>query len=393
MSMTDDLILKSKILIVEDDFLGLTVLKEVFKKYGFEHIEEAADGEEALKKVKSFRPDLIILDVIMPKMDGVECCKRIRSDPNPQIANVPILFQTALDGAANKTRFFGAGATDYITKPVDWHEIIARSTVHLERNVMTRHLLDFKVRVAHELETARATQRVLIPNDKTIMEMENDYNLQICHHYQPCSEVGGDFWGMKSLSNDELAIYSVDFSGHGVNAALNAFRLHALMQATIDTSHVPGAYLTHINAILAPLLPTGQFATMFYGIINSKKRIFSYSSAAAPPPVIFHRRNRSFQTLSAGGTLLGIFKESTFDTSKVEFGAGDFLFLYSDALIETRNEEGYMLPIERWVETIQQNLRGNGCREAFSALLADFNTHCVPSLSDDLTLNGYFMND
>ncbi|MEQ1789404.1 MAG: fused response regulator/phosphatase, partial [Rickettsiales bacterium] len=385
-------IYNSKILIVEDNYLGRVVLKEIFKKQGFIHIEEAEDGEEGLRKVNSFRPDLVILDVVMLGMDGVECCKRIRSNPDQKIANVPILFQTALDGTANKTRFFEAGGTDYLTKPVDSNEITARAVVHLERELVVRRLMDFKERVASELDTARATQQVLIPNKKDIEKMEKDYGLQICSHYQPCSEVGGDFWGFKSLSSDELAVYTVDFSGHGVNAALNAFRLHALMQATMDTAHIPGAYLTHLNAILSPLLPTGQFATMFYGIINNKKNTFAYASAASPPPVIFKDQGADFQLLDIGGTLLGAINGTTYNTTEVEFNVNDCLLLYSDALIETADEQDVMPSIEEWVEYIQSSLKAEskGGIKTFEELLAEFSKHYSPRLGDDLTLNTYF---
>ncbi len=393
MSIIKKDILNSRILIIEDDYLGRNVLKEIFKKKGFSNIEEAENGKEGLAKVRSFRPDLVILDVIMPEMDGVECCKLIRKDHDVRIANVPVLFQTSLGGIADKARFFEAGATDYLCKPIDPYEITARAIVHLEREVMLRHLRDFKVRMSHELNTARNTQQILIPDDNEIQEMEKSYNLQICGYYQPCSELGGDFWGFKSLSNEELAVYMIDFSGHGVNAALNVFRLHALMQATMSTAKTPGAYLTHLNAILAPLLPTGQFATMFYGIINRKKKTFSYASAAAPPPALFRKHGKTHQILESTGTVLGAFKETTYQTIETEFDLGDCLLMYSDALIETPNEQGDMLPIEHWIEAFQARLKvdGDGCRESFASLLANFRRHCAPQMIDDLSLNAYYL--
>lgn len=386
-------ILNSRILIVEDDYLGRSVLKEIFKNKGFTQIEEAENGKEALLKANSLKPDLIILDVIMPEMDGVECCKHIRKDPDIRVASVPIIFQTSLSGIADKERFFAAGATDYICKPIDPNEITARAVVHLEREVMNRHLRDFKIRMSHELNTARNTQQILIPDDMEIQEMEKHYKLQICGYYQPSTELGGDFWGFKSLSNDELSIYMVDFSGHGVNAALNVFRLHAVMQATINTAHVPNAYLTNLNAIIAPLLPTGQFATMFYGIINSKKKTLSYASAAAPSPVLFRGNGKSHQLLESTGTVLGALKETSYQMNEIEFNTGDCLLLYSDALIETPGEQGDMLPIEHFIDSFQTRLKvdNDGCRESFASLLANFRQHGSARIIDDLSLNAYFM--
>lgn len=394
MSNAKDNLRHCGILIVEDDYLGRMVLREIFKKQGFTRIEEAENGKEALEKIHLFRPDLVILDVIMPQMDGVECCKRIRQSTDPQIANVPILFQTALDGIAEKVRLFEAGATDYLSKPIDPHEITARAIVHLEREVLTQRLREFNSRIALELDTARHAQQVLIPDDKASQEIAQDYRLRICGHYQPCSELGGDFWGFKSLSSEELAVYMVDFSGHGVNAALNVFRLHALMQAAMDTARVPGAYLSHLNAILAPMLPTGQFATMFYGIINNKRNTLSYASAAAPPPMLFSGQAAAPLLLGSTGTLLGAFRDASYEMAEVPFMPGDCLLLYSDALTETPDAHGAMAPIENWVDFLQPRLKAerDSCLESFAALLTDFQQRYAPHLTDDLTLSAYFRN-
>lgn len=386
-------ILDSRILIIEDDYLGRSMIKGIFRRNGFLNIEEAENGKEGLAKVRNFRPDLIILDVIMPEMDGVECCKRIRGDTDIRITNIPIIFQTSLSGVADKTRFFEAGATDYICKPVDPNEITARAVVHLEREVMNRHLRDFKIRMSHELNTARNTQQILIPSDDDIHGMEKHYKMQICGYYQSSSELGGDFWGFKSLSSDELAVYMVDFSGHGVNAALNVFRLHALMQATVSTAQTPSAYLTHLNAILTPLLPTGQFATMFYGVINQKRKILSYASAAAPSPVLFRQKGKEYQVLESTGTVLGALKETSYKMVEMEFNSTDCLMLYSDALVETLNEHGDMLPVEHWADSFQARFKSDndGCRESFASLLANFRQHCGSQMIDDLSLNMYYM--
>jgi sigma-B regulation protein RsbU (phosphoserine phosphatase) len=385
-------ILNSKILIIEDDYLGRVVLREIFRRQGFIHIEEAENGIEGLTKIQSFRPDLVILDIIMPEMGGMECCKLIRQNSNPQIANVPILVQTALARITDKARMFEVGASDYITKPIDPHEITARAIVHLEREIMTRHLREYNARMAQELDVARITQQVLFPSIPTIQKTEEEYSLKIYGHHQSSSELGGDFWGFRSLSKDEIAIYILDFSGHGVNAALNVFRLHALMQSANDTANNAGAHLTHLNSILTPLLPIGQFATMFYGIINIKNNMLSYASAAAPPPMLFNEQGKTCQMLEAGGTLLGAFKETIYQSTEIPFNANDCLLLYSDALFETVDNKGDIPSIESWAENFQAYLQSekNDCQKAFSALLADFQQIYAPNLNDDLTLNAYF---
>lgn len=385
-------ILNSKILIVEDDYLGLVVLQEIFKKQGFTKIEEAENGRNALEKIQLYKPDIVIMDVIMPEMDGIECCKRIRANPDPEIANVPILVQTALSKSSDKADLFEAGATDYITKPIDSHELVARCVVHLERELLSRRLRDFNARITAELETAHKSQQVLVPSKKLIVATEKNHNVQICERYQPSSELGGDFWGFKSLSENELAVYMGDFSGHGVNAALNVFRLHALMQTAVDIAKNPAHYLTHINSILSPILPSGQFTTMFYGVINNQKNTLTYASAACPPPVVFRKQYGDYQLLANGETLLGAVNGTIYQQTEVEFLAGDMLLIYSDALIETPDENGEMLAIESWADMLQQLIKqeNNGCGKAFDEVLEYFCKKYLPNINDDLTVNAYF---
>lgn len=385
-------ILNCKLLIVEDDYLGRVILKEIFRKQGFTSIEEAENGKEGLEKTLNHVPDLIILDVIMPEMDGIECCKQIRASDNPDIADIPIIFQTALDRLSDKARLFDSGATDYITKPVDPHEITSRVVVHLERAIMTKRLREFNTRVARELEVARMAQQMLIPNQQITRETEKQYGLQICGHYQTSSELGGDFWGFKHISPEELAVYIVDFAGHGVNAALNVFRLHALMQSATENTSAPSEYLGYLNIILSKILPKGQFATMFYGIINRKDRTITYASAASQTAILFNRKNNSSLCLESTGTLLGAFKEASYKTQKTTFNSGDCLLLYSDALLETANSSGKMQTIEELIEKFQYGLRieQKSCKNSFAKLITDFNSEYGKNLNDDLTLTAYY---
>ncbi|HEU5047304.1 MAG TPA: response regulator [Rickettsiales bacterium] len=143
-------ILECRILIVEDDLFSRMIIKKVFQKEGFRNIEEAENGLIGLQKVHSFRPDMVISDIVMPQMDGGEMCRRIRRDSDPVIARIPILIQTALTQPEDKELIFAAGATDYICKPVDAREIITRSVVHLERVAILNRLKNFNDYFVHE---------------------------------------------------------------------------------------------------------------------------------------------------------------------------------------------------------------------------------------------------
>jgi len=383
-------ILQCKILVVEDDLAGRTMLVHTLRKHGFQHIEEAVDGKDGLDKIISFRPDMIIVDIKMPKLDGFEFCRLVRSYSDPVVSHIPILVQTGLTRSSEKADIFAAGASDYVSKPVDPTELVARCIVHLERELMTRELRAFRERVRIELDTAQSTQRVLIPDKESIDKMEKTYNIRALSHFQSCTELGGDFWGIEPLSTEEFALFTVDFSGHGVNAALNVFRLHALMRGALSIATTPGAYLTHLSAILSSMLPTGQFATMFYGVVNTNKNTLSYAAAASPSPVLF-KGDGTHKILDTSGTLLGISKKNIYHTKEVSFESGDCLLLYSDAMLETGDSSGKSWDTEQIIGAFYAGMPASRhYDQGFNWMLDYFKKNFLPNLSDDLTLVACF---
>ena len=135
-----DEIRRCRILIVEDDFVSRAVVKRVFISRGFSNISEAENGKIGLEKIRAEKPDLVITDIKMPVMDGFELCRLIRADSDKAIADVPILVQTGMNQMGDKVPIYQAGATDYLSKPIDPTELLARSIVYLEQAVLMRRV-------------------------------------------------------------------------------------------------------------------------------------------------------------------------------------------------------------------------------------------------------------
>jgi DNA-binding response OmpR family regulator len=185
-------ILSAHILIVEDDFLSRTVLKAMLKKEGFECIDEAENGRIGLEKIQQMPPDIIISDILMPELDGFDLCRHIHANPDPAIARIPILIQTALTQEQDKARIFEAGATDYLTKPLEAREVISRCVLHLERGLILRRL--------------QAFQRYL--SEERGGETISHENLE------------GDFWSFKRLSAAINALLNeIELSHHDLKEA------------------------------------------------------------------------------------------------------------------------------------------------------------------------------
>ena len=379
--------LQCKILILEDDVVLRATISSILKKAGFTEIVEVEDGQKGIKELERFKPDLVITDIKMPIVNGLEFCKYVRDHRDISISSTPILVQTALTESNEKMAVFSAGATDYVSKPIDEKEIIARVNVHLERELMTRTLREFNIRVAQELETAKSTQYLLLPSKDEIESIEKQYKIQLFHHFETCSELGGDFWTSNALSKNEFSISTVDFSGHGLNSALNVFRLHTLMSSILNIGNSPAAYMAHLNTLLEPLIPVGQFATMFYGVVNTESNTLSYSCAASTEPVIV-RKDTSYETLDSSGILLGVSNKASYDIREVPFNPGDCLFLYSDALIETPDSKGEMSSAEELISPFISSIsKGKTQKESFKDLLRSFyNKHLPDHINDDVTL-------
>lgn len=387
-----DSLKNSTILIVDDMQFNLLVIKEAFNSNGFENLILSKDGRDAIEKTKQLKPDLVILDLVMPELDGFEYCKAIRQIP--EFNMLPIIVQTVATAPQQKARAFECGATDFINKPIDKDELIARSLVHLERNKLYFDLKNSSERMAQELNEAKNMQDVLMPSEEQIKLIEEKYSLKLCSYFQTSSELGGDFWGAMPINEDKFALFIVDFAGHGVTAALNIFRLHTLMGEHDELFDNPTKFMSSLNKSLNALLKIGQYATMFYGVVDLKKNRLTYTTAGCPSPLIYNSLTQKVEEISGKGFPLGIYGAATYDEYEIPFEKGSLLFLYSDALIETPDLQGRFLDTSEINKVIADHLTKNAdvignTTKLYENIMNLFNKKYIPYLSDDLTLNIY----
>ncbi|WP_339780827.1 SpoIIE family protein phosphatase [uncultured Thalassospira sp.] len=373
------------ILVADDTMISREIVASYLRAEGFTNLLFARDGNDTLNQVRRNQPDLIILDIIMPGMDGYGVCKNLRSDP--AYADIPIIAQTALEENEGRTRIFQDGATDLILKPLNKSELLARVRIHLEHRILVKQLRAYRDRTQSELVLAHDMQAMLVPRPDYYRAVGRDYGLSISATFQMSSELGGDIWGLAPLDADRLAIYLVDFAGHGIGAALNTFRLHSLMWSEGEDLHNPGSYLEALNLQLKRLLPVGQYATMLYGIIDRKQALFRYACAASTSPIIGKNNGRDFEFLDGSGVPLGITNEARYETRETPFSDDCFLMLYSDALIETTLNDGNMLDPDRLCDVLRNIIMRPGGNGDLASQVTDyFYDHTPRELNDDFTL-------
>ena len=383
--VTDDIlprIYKSSILIVDDNSFNCIFLEKVLYQRGFTNLLSVGSGNQALEVLPEFQPEMVILDIMMPDMDGFECCGRIRS--HPKYHDLPILIQTALVEPHLRVKAFHMGATDLVSKPIYPEELCARVMVHLEKRQSMVTLQQYKERIEVELESARQLQLTILPDSEDLEDARLRGQLDIAAYFQPSSELGGDFWGMKTLSACQTALWLVDFSGHGVTAALNAFRLQAYLKERSTLIANPGEYMTRLNEKLLHLLMRGQFATMFFGIVDTKTNQLLYSCACSPHPIIMRKESGRAEMIDGSGIPLGTGRHS-YASHTVPFHPGDMLLLYSDALTETPDAKGSYIT-EQDIMLLVERCADDSADEIREQLLTYFKRHALKPLSDDLTI-------
>ncbi|MBI1208722.1 MAG: SpoIIE family protein phosphatase [Azospirillum sp.] len=370
----------ARIMIVDDNRINLHLLTAILERNGLSRFEFAQDGREALTKLAKFDPDLILLDLMMPDLDGFEVCRRMRLDP--RYAELPILVQSSLNRPEDRARAFAAGATDYVSKPINAAELMARIRIHLQNRFLIRRLRDYRHHTERELAMARQMQEQLMPQAAQLLSLEADLGIRVGAQFAPTSELGGDSWDLRRDGRGRLLVWLIDFSGHGVGAALNVFRLHAILKSIGLDDFDPAAFLETINRRLCTLLQTGQFATMLAGVVDPERDRFLYASAGSTRPMVW-APGATLPTLGdSRGLPAGIFSGASYENRSLPLPAGGSLFLYSDAAIELPVDDG-VLDDEGLAGLVGECIDEPDCRTLLERVLGKLAK--LGSFEDDLT--------
>lgn len=259
--------------------------------------------------------------------------------------------------------------------------------VSVQDRLMHTHadLQAFRSRLQEDLAAARRMQQDLLPDADTVAAIQARYGVRMDSHFETSSELGGDLFGMHHIDDHRFALWIVDFAGHGVAAALNTFRLHALLTEYPDWRRHPGEYLSLLGARLAELLPTGQYATAFYGVIDVAADTLRYAAAATPPPLFVDTASGRMTRGDGAGLPLGITAASVYETREVRFPPGHMVFLYSDALLECGWQDGQALGPDGVEALASEALARHGPGVGLADILEPFLDRVPRPLGDDLS--------
>jgi len=317
-----------RVLLVDDAKANLDILVEGLKS---DHkLSLAMNGETALQVAARMPPDLVLLDIVMPGLDGYEVCRRLRA--MPETAEVPIMFLSSLEEVQNKTRGFEAGANDYLTKPFDMLEVKARVRSLLKAKAYNDAV---KEQIASELRVAREIQMGMLPHD--FSPFEKAYGVSFGAVLEPAREVGGDLYGVCAGGPGRLVIFLGDVSGKGIPASMFMVRAISLARLLSREIAEPERILARLNDELAADNPSGMFVTFLCAVFEPKTGRLTLANAGHCRPLILHDGKPPRWAVKNLGTALGFEPELEFERTELTLSQGDALILYSDGVSEAFN--------------------------------------------------------
>jgi serine phosphatase RsbU (regulator of sigma subunit) len=334
--------MNERLLVVDDTPANLQALAGILKDKGYQ-LSVATHGQQALEALERVRPDLILLDVMMPVLDGFETCRRLKA--SPAWRDIPVIFLTAKTDTTDIVQGFEIGAVDYVAKPFNAHELLARIQTHLTVDQLRRSLAEKNEQLAkahqRELEMAYRVQSQLIPP-----RLPEIPGWEFAARWEPAREVSGDYYDFIPHGN-RLGIVVADVSGKGMPAALFMASTRSIVRAKATASLSPADNLTQANSLLCADAARGMFVTLFFAEIGPDSPTLTYVSCGHNPPFWYRADRKEISELDSTGSVLGINEEMQCRARQIDVGRGDVLLFYTDGFTEAFDEQQQLFGEER----------------------------------------------
>lgn len=349
---------KPTILIVDDEILNTRILEYTLSKNNFTG-ESVNSGQAALEILKEKNFELVLLDVMMPGLDGYETCMRIHKE-HPDQAVILVTSNTD-DESLNKG--FEAGAHDYIKKPWTPMELLARINNILRIKSAERERREIYLALLEDLQTASRIQELMLPK---WIYVEDD--VIFSSHYASSQLVGGDLFEKFKIAKNQYIVYIGDISGHGVQAALLMTGVKSVIKVIVENEkrdlHLP-TLMSRLNETLSKELFLNNYMTMILGVLDLDDRTFRFINAGHPPLVEYNITSKKTSIHNEIGSLpLGWkanFLYTDGDVDIVHLRPDNLVFLYTDGLNECTNPQGVEFGLHGLEDILENHLQIDNC--------------------------------
>lgn len=332
-----------RILIVDDNEFNRDLLGRHLERQG--HVVcMASDGHAAFSILSQAPFDIILLDVMMPGMNGFQFLEALKADEH--LRETAVIVISALEEPSTIAHCLQMGAEDYFLRQFDPSILRARIDSLLEKkefkqqkDQVLKRLLETQDKLAAELRDAASYVRSLLPVRLRWGHIAADWA------FIPSLSLGGDCFYYQRIDDDRLAIYLIDVSGHGIEAALLSVTiLNVLRNLTLGNTDfgLPSSVLTTLNRSFRIEEQNNMYFTIWYGVYNQKTRELCYASGGAPPAILVGPDSQPIELVS-DGCIIGVDEQATFRENRIKIDAGSHMYLFSDGIFEIRKKNNLML--------------------------------------------------
>jgi sigma-B regulation protein RsbU (phosphoserine phosphatase) len=346
------------ILVVDDTEENRDMLVRRLARAGYRLVVVAVDGHEALARLDAQPFDLVLLDILMPGMDGYEVLERIKHDP--RLRDVPVIMISALDDLDSVVRCVTLGAEDYLPKPFNPTLLNARIGATLEKKRLRDEIVAARDRLERELMAARTVQLAMVPAEFPPADARR--TVEIFGTLQPAREVGADLYDFFWRDATTLRFVVADVSDKGAPAALFMARTRTLIRLTVTLTAAAGTpapdlreIVRLVNAELSAGNEAMTFVTLVLGLLDVETGVVRFCNAGHPPPFVL-RPDGALDRLDveAPQPPLGIDDDAAYTMVERRLEPGDTLFVYTDGVTETVDAQDTLFGDAR----LEQALRG-----------------------------------
>lgn len=330
------------VLVVDDVRANRFILERTLTKLGCT-VTSVDNGADAVRIARESLPDLALVDVLMPGMDGYAVCSRLKEDPKTR--DIPVIMVTALNEIEDLETGFDAGAMDYICRPFNPRELVVRVRNALQLKHQSDQLRRFGKRMSRELQLAGTLQQTMLSMPPLLTD-----ELHVGTDYRPSLQVSGDLFDRMTMADGRVCFYVADISGHGVAAAMLSSVLRSIFA---DVIHAAGGFVSPSELcnevdlrFRRSVTIRSAYATAFMGLYNPATRAMQAMNCGHPSPILVAPDGTRSLPFEAGGSMpvgFGLLGDNPFepgDEVTLRLAAGAVLFLYTDGLIEAQPEGG-----------------------------------------------------
>ena len=366
----------ARVLVADDQPDVLEALRWLLTGEGYEP-EFVSSTPAVMERLRERPFDLLLMDLNYTRdttsgREGLELIPQVRAhDPS-----MPIVVMTGWGNVDTAVEAMRRGARSFVQKP--WDDIALLEILHREIDD-ARATKRRDAKQQREFEEARLIQRGLLPTS-----MPRTAGLTLASSWQPANGVGGDCFDVLPFGPGSVGVSIADVAGKGVPAALLMSNLQAAVRAFAQDGASPSSVCASVNRLLCRNMASGRFVTFCYARIDVATGRLTYANAGHNPPLLV-RADGSIEKLSPGGTVLGVFTESTYDQGEFPLYAGDRLVFYTDGITEGRNREGEEYGEDR-LAAVAQRYRAADADAMLAAVLQDVESFNGDKYEDDATL-------